>query len=157
MNIPERRPSEWRAALLVPLFVVAACASTSTPRFAESFSHTTRATGLAQGRVVQDTVTRAQVALGDSIFHGTVGGAICATCHGTNAKGAPGMGPDLTDGKWLHGDGGLKFLSAIIASGVMKPKESGAMMPPYGGTPLTPAQLQVVAAYVWSLSHKSGG
>lgn len=103
-----------------------------------------------------DTVTAAQVALGDSVFHGRVGGAICATCHGQDARGIAGLAPDLTDATWLHGDGGLPFLATIIKSGVAKPKKVAGMMPPYGGIPLSDAHLQAVAAYVWSLSHKPG-
>ena len=33
------------------------------------------------------TITAAQIALGDSIFHGQVAGAICWTCHGEDAAG----------------------------------------------------------------------
>lgn len=49
------------------------------------------------------------------------------------AKGAPGLGPDLTDNTWLHGDGSEAFLRTIIRSGVTKPKKSTAVMPPAGG------------------------
>lgn len=93
------------------------------------------------------------VALGEKVFKGKVGGAICTTCHGTNAKGMKGLGPDLTDGTWLHGNGSVAFLKTIIRSGVAKPKEAGAPMPPYGGTPLKAEHLEAVAAYVHSLSH----
>ncbi|MCB1193062.1 MAG: c-type cytochrome [Leptospiraceae bacterium] len=29
---------------------------------------------------------------------------ICATCHGAEAKGDQGIGPNLTDSEWIHGD-----------------------------------------------------
>lgn len=103
-----------------------------------------------------DTITPAMIALGDRIFHGKVGGAVCTTCHGQDARGLPGLGPDLTDGKWLHGDGGLEFLRNIIRTGVPKPSQSATVMPPYGGTPLGADQLDAVAAYVYSLSHQAG-
>lgn len=97
---------------------------------------------------VQD---RALIARGDSVFHGTLGGAICATCHGQDAKGVAGMGPDLTDKTWLHGDGSLTSVTATIRAGVAKPKKSAMPMPPFGGVPLDSAKLAAVAAYIHSL------
>lgn len=100
----------------------------------------------------QDSVTPAMVALGDSIFHGKVGGALCVSCHGPAARGMPGLGPDLTDATWLHGDGSLSFIATIVKSGVAKPKKSAAMMPPNGGAAsLSSAQLRALAAYLHSL------
>ncbi|HEY0969376.1 MAG TPA: c-type cytochrome [Gemmatimonadales bacterium] len=101
-----------------------------------------------------DTITPAMLALGEQVFQGKKGGALCTTCHGKDAKGVKGLGPDLTDGVWLHGDGGVEFLKTIIRSGVMQPKQGGGVMPPYGGTPLPPDRLEAVAAYVYSLSHQ---
>lgn len=93
------------------------------------------------------------VALGEQVFKGKVGGAVCTTCHGPGAKGMKGLGPNLTDGTWLHGNGSVAFLKSIIRSGVPNPKEASAPMPPYGGTPLKAEHLEAVAAYVYSLSH----
>lgn len=98
-----------------------------------------------------DSTSPDLIARGDSIYHGRFGGALCASCHGPRGSGIPGLAPKLSDAKWLHGDGGMEFLVAIIRTGVMKPKEGAGMMPPFGGTPLTPEQLQAVAAYVHSL------
>ena len=96
----------------------------------------------------------AMVALGDSIFHGTAGGGICFTCHGADAKGVQGLGPDLTDTTWLHGDGSLDFIKNTVRQGVLTPKEAAAPMPPMGGATLTPAQVDAVSAYVQSLSRR---
>lgn len=96
----------------------------------------------------------AQVALGDSIFHGLAAGGTCASCHGQ--KGAGGIGPNLADATWLHGDGSPEFLVRIVTAGVPNPKQAQAPMPPMGGAPLTPDQVRAVAAYVSSLSAKSG-
>lgn len=96
----------------------------------------------------------AMVALGDSIFHGTAGGGICFTCHGADAKGVQGLGPDLTDTTWLHGDGSLEFIKTTVRNGVTTPKEAAAPMPPMGGATLTPAQVDAVSAYVQSLSRR---
>jgi mono/diheme cytochrome c family protein len=93
------------------------------------------------------------IALGDSVYHGQVAGATCAGCHGTNAKGTP-LAPDLTDGKWIWGDGSLASITKVIRQGVSAPKEHTGVMPPMGGAQLTPAQLAAVGAYVYSLSRQ---
>lgn len=100
-----------------------------------------------------DTVPAATLALGRRVYEGRAGGALCATCHGPNARGVAGLGPDLTDRTWLHGDGSRESLESVIRAGVMRPKQGGAMMPPRGGGSLTPEQVAAVAAYVHSLSH----
>ncbi len=93
------------------------------------------------------------VALGDSIFHGQVGGAACTACHGQDAKGTP-VGPNLTDNEWLHADGTLEGIAKVITTGVPQPKKAPAPMPPKGGAALTDEQVKAAAAYVYSLSHK---
>jgi len=100
-------------------------------------------------------VTPAQVALGDRVFHGQVGGAPCTGCHGSDAKGTP-LGPDLTSGHWLWGDGSLPAITRTITDGVPHPKQYPGVMPPMGGAQLSPAEVSAVAAYVWALSHQSG-
>jgi mono/diheme cytochrome c family protein len=96
--------------------------------------------------------TPAMVALGDRIYHGQVGGAPCAGCHGANATGSP-LGPGLTSGKWLWGDGSYAGILKTIREGVPNPKEYRSPMPANGGADLTSNQLAAVAAYVWALSH----
>lgn len=91
------------------------------------------------------------VTVGRTIFEGKQGGALCVTCHGPQGKGVAGLGPDLTDAKWLHGDGSAEFLQAVIRSGVAKPKAGVLTMPPMGGAQLTDAQLRALAAYIRSL------
>lgn len=99
-------------------------------------------------------ITSAMIALGDSVFHGRAGGGACFVCHGQDAKGTPGLAPNLTEGKWLHGDGSYPFLLNVIERGVADPKEGSAPMPPMGGARLTSDQLHAVAAYVYSLSRR---
>lgn len=101
---------------------------------------------------VPQGATRAMVALGDRIYHGQVGGAACAGCHGTNATGSP-LGPNLTAKKWLWSDGSYAGILKTIREGVAHPKEYRSPMPPMGGAQLTPDELRAVAAYVWALSH----
>ncbi len=100
-----------------------------------------------------DSITPAMIALGDSVFHGKIAGGTCAVCHGQDAKGTAGLAPDLTDVKWLNGDGSYAFIVGLVQKGVPTPKESPAPMPPMGGANLSPEQVRAVAAYVYSLSH----
>ena len=82
------------------------------------------------------------------------GVGICAACHGPDATGA--IGPDLTDGEWLIGDGEYEQLVTQILEGVSAAEATnplGAIMPPKGGAGITEAQVRSVAAYVWALSH----
>jgi mono/diheme cytochrome c family protein len=90
------------------------------------------------------------IALGDSIFHGQVGGGTCYVCHGQDAHGSA-VAPNLTDKEWLHNDGTLGGISGTIASGVPKPTNAPAPMPPMGGASLSPDQVKAVATYVHSL------
>jgi mono/diheme cytochrome c family protein len=99
-------------------------------------------------------LTPALIALGDSVYHGVVGGGTCAGCHGADAKGTP-LAPDLTDSHWLWGDGSLPSIERVIRQGVPEPKEHTGAMPPMGGARLTPAQVHAVASYIYALSRTS--
>jgi glucose/arabinose dehydrogenase/mono/diheme cytochrome c family protein len=101
---------------------------------------------------VPEGATPTMVALGDRIYHGQVGGAPCAGCHGANAEGSP-LGPSLTSKKWMWSDGSYAGISKTIREGVPNPKEYRSPMPAMGGAQLTSDQLAAVAAYVWALSH----
>jgi glucose/arabinose dehydrogenase/mono/diheme cytochrome c family protein len=94
-----------------------------------------------------------QVALGDRIFHGEAAGGTCAGCHGSDGKGTA-MGSDLTDGKWLWGNGSVQAITRTIAQGVTQPKEHTGVMPPMGGTQLSKTDLAAVADYVWAIGHQ---
>ncbi len=96
-------------------------------------------------------VTPAMIAQGKTLFGGP---GICTACHGADAKGVKGLGPDLTDPEWLHADGSYAAIVALIQKGVpANASKSGVLMPPRGGGQLTDEQVKAVAAYVWSLSH----
>lgn len=78
---------------------------------------------------------------------GKKGFAACAACHGADGKGNQDIGaPDLTDRVWLHG-GGLNNVIKAINNGFNN------QMPAHA-TILTKEQIDVVAGYVMSLSHK---
>jgi len=72
--------------------------------------------------------------------------AACAACHGVNGKGNPALGaPNLSDKIWLHG-WGEEAVMAMVNNGKHN------VMPAHGER-LTPEQIRVLAAYVWSLSQ----
>lgn len=97
-------------------------------------------------------VTSSTVAQGKDLFAGE---GLCMACHGADAKGA--LGPDLTDRTWLHGTGKFSEIIARILEGVSSEQSKlGQIMPPKGGSGLTDQQVRLVAAYVWSLSHRPG-
>lgn len=95
-------------------------------------------------------VTPEMVAQGQQIFGST---GLCFSCHGPDAKGQPGLGPNLTDGQWLNIDGSYDAIVNLINTGVPQPKEASSPMPPKGGAQLTDEQVRAVAAYVYSISH----
>ncbi|HXT76387.1 MAG TPA: c-type cytochrome [Candidatus Eisenbacteria bacterium] len=104
------------------------------------------------GAALPEGVTPEMVVLGGKIYRGQVGDAACVGCHGETGKGGP-LGPDLTDEKWLWGDGSYGAIKKTIADGVSQPKQYRAPMPAMGGAQLTPEQLSALSAFVWSLSH----
>jgi cytochrome c oxidase cbb3-type subunit 3 len=73
---------------------------------------------------------------------------VCAACHGPEGKGNQALGaPNLTDKIWLHGWGEGAVL-AMISQGKTN------VMPGFAER-LTPQQIHVLAAYVWSLSQSA--
>jgi mono/diheme cytochrome c family protein len=82
-----------------------------------------------------------------------VSNGTCAGCHGSDGKGSP-VGADLTAGAWLWSDGSLEGISKTISAGVATPKKHLGAMPPMGGSPLSPADLKSVSAYVWAIGHR---
>jgi mono/diheme cytochrome c family protein len=96
----------------------------------------------------------AKIALGEKLFNGATAGGTCWGCHGTKGKGTSSA-PKLSDSEWLDTDGTLEGITSVIEKGVPTPKKFGAAMPPKGNMPnMTDDQLQALAAYVYSLSHK---
>lgn len=70
----------------------------------------------------------------------------CAACHGNDGKGNTALGaPNLTDDIWLHGWGAPAIVEMI---GKGKVNEMPAQ-----ADKLTEAQIHVLTAYVWGLSH----
>lgn len=70
----------------------------------------------------------------------------CAACHGMDGKGNPALGaPNLTDDVWLHGWGEAAIV-AMVTHG-----KTNQM--PAQEHKLTEAQIRVLTAYVWGMSH----
>jgi len=98
-------------------------------------------------------VTAASIAEGKTLFEATTSN--CGRCHGVDAKGGT-RGPNLSDSTWVQIDGSYPEIVRIITEGVPAAKIKGqyqGQMRPKGGSTLTDAQINSVAAYIWSLSH----
>ena len=100
-------------------------------------------------------VTPVNVALGDSLFNN----GNCQRCHGKGAVGATNA-PTLDGKKWLQlKTGSYEEIVTLVTEGVPQtaikdPSHRFAMRPRGGNMNLTDTQVQAVAAYVWSLTHK---
>ena len=80
-------------------------------------------------------------AKGEGIFKST-----CVACHGADGKGNVAMGaPNLTDKIWLHGGSEERIIETITRGRVDQ-------MPAHKEK-LTPAQIHLLTAYVYSLSQ----
>lgn len=109
-------------------------------------------TAAAQAQL-PDGVTQEMIAQGQKLFAGQ---GLCMACHGTDAKGIPNLGADLSDQEWIHSDGSYQGILKSIMDGVASDRSTtGTVMPPKGGSRISAEQLKAVAAYVWSISRKS--
>ena len=94
----------------------------------------------------------ALIARGEAVFNGP---GNCYACHGSKGEGL--VGPNLTDSEWVHSKGTLAEIEAQINHGVTKEEaKSGIPMPPKGGSTISDEDVKACAAYVHSLSQKSG-
>ena len=98
-------------------------------------------------------VTAASIAEGKTLFEAPTSN--CGRCHGVDAKGT-NRGPNLADSTWVQIDGSYPEIARIINEGVPQAKIKGQYqfpMAPKGRATLTDAQVNSIAAYLWSLSH----
>lgn len=73
--------------------------------------------------------------------------AVCAACHGPDAKGNPQIGaPDLTDDEWTYGGSEAAIIETIV-------KGRHGVMPAWGEK-LSPAKIHLLTAYVYGLGKK---
>ena len=96
--------------------------------------------------------TGQEVALGKRIFHGEASNGTCSGCHGSDAGGTS-VGPSLSNGIWVWGDGSLPAITKTIETGVPRPRNYTGVMPPKGGADLSDQDVAAVAAYVWAVGH----
>jgi mono/diheme cytochrome c family protein len=95
-------------------------------------------------------VTNEMIERGRGLFSGE---ANCATCHGADATGL--VGPNLTDDEWLHAKGSyLAIVRQVLLGVTVARSRSGIAMEPKGGSGISDADVQAVAAYVWVLSRR---
>jgi mono/diheme cytochrome c family protein len=133
------------------LFLLGACATAAS----RSAGRPSSAAQMAPDSALQ---TPESIAEGSRIYHT----AVCVTCHAPNAGGGLG-GPNLSDRDWLQINGNYASIVAIIKNGVALPDiREGSFqrpMPPRGErtgqAPLTDEQIDLVAAYIWSLSNRN--
>ena len=98
-------------------------------------------------------VTPAMIEVGGKLFGG---GGLCVACHGSSGQG--GIGADLTDARWDHGDGSYDAIVRTVLEGVSAAKAVKRVpMPPRGGSRLSDEQVRAVAAYVWSFRLRASG
>ncbi|MDH4449922.1 MAG: cytochrome-c oxidase, cbb3-type subunit III [Rhodoferax sp.] len=72
--------------------------------------------------------------------------AVCAACHGADGKGNQALGaPNLSDDIWLHGYG-ENAIVAMVNNGRVNQMPAQAQK-------LSPAQIKVLASYVWGFSN----
>lgn len=94
-------------------------------------------------------ITQGLVDQGREVFSGA---GACYTCHGSDGTGTQ-LAPDLTDGQWLNVDGSYGAIAEVVRTGVSRPQQYPAPMPPNGGASLSDDLVCAAAAYVYSLSH----
>ncbi len=78
------------------------------------------------------------------------GAGNCYLCHGSDAHGTA-VAPNLTDTTWLDVDGSYSAIAGLVRSGVPRPTQYPAPMPPMAGAQLDQTQVCAAAAYVYSL------
>jgi cytochrome c oxidase cbb3-type subunit 3 len=74
-------------------------------------------------------------------------GERCAVCHGADGQGL--IGPNLTDGSWIHGKGQLMDIFQVVSHGV-----STKGMPAWELT-LQPIEIRKLVAFVGTLRGKN--
>lgn len=90
---------------------------------------------------------------GQAVFAGS-----CASCHGANAKGLPGLGKDLTTSEFVARLTDTELVKFIkVGRDTSDPANTtGVAMPPKGGNPaLTDRDLYDVVAYLRKLQKEA--
>jgi disulfide bond formation protein DsbB len=106
-------------------------------------------TGGEATKAPEQVASAGDAAAGEEVYAGT-----CASCHGPDAKGLPGLGKDLHSNQFVaerSDDDMVAFIKVGRPAGDPL-NTTGVDMPPKGGNPaLTDADLLNVVAYVRTL------
>lgn len=92
------------------------------------------------------------IAAGKTLFQQS-----CASCHGPNAEGMPGLGKDMTTSSFIQGLNDQELLTFIKTGRPTSDplNTTGVDMPPKGGNPaLTDTQLLDIIAFIHSVQKK---
>lgn len=108
---------------------------------------------VAQSAPVDSAAVR--LAQGKKLFEGK---GLCFSCHGAQGEGMLGPTTRLAAGKeWIHLKKGTEAeIAALVRQGLESDKtQNGAAMPSRGGSRMTDAEVELVAAYVQELHKQS--
>jgi mono/diheme cytochrome c family protein len=81
-------------------------------------------------------------------------GTVCVTCHGQDGAGTQ-FAPALDDAQWIDIGGEFAQIVNVIRTGVLQPRQLPSPMPPMDAADFTNDRVRALAAYVYSLSHRS--
>lgn len=142
-------------ALIMACHRSSATTSSSAGMSAGSSSQSATASAATNANALPAAVTAANIALGDSLFNT----GACQRCHGKGGIGASNA-PALDGKAWVQlKTGSFDEIATIITTGVASEsiKDAShkfAMRARGGPMNLTDPQVQAVAAYVYTLTHK---
>jgi mono/diheme cytochrome c family protein len=106
--------------------------------------------GLAAQQPLPEGVTLDRVGAGLQLFHGK---GACAPCHGELGAGTADA-PELIAGQWKLGPGTYQWLRHLTRHAGWGARSRGDdPQPMRGPTVLDSAEVDAVAAYVWSISR----
>lgn len=97
-------------------------------------------------------LTTGMLRLGDSVFHGRVGGAGCSGCHLPQAPDGS-SGPELGASEWLR-TASYGMVVHFLAHGQREARREGAGAPHPGSLGLSAAERRAVALYARWLSRR---
>jgi mono/diheme cytochrome c family protein len=138
---------------LLAAAAIAATAVACSPSASVGSPGTTAAPAANRAPARPAGVTDAAIAEGKTLYEAQ--SSNCARCHGVDAKGGT-RGPNLTDSLWVQIDGSYPEIARIINEGVPGTKIKGSYpnpMAPKGRAAISDAQVNSIAAYLWSVSH----
>lgn len=91
-----------------------------------------------------------QLAAGKKLY---LSKGLCFSCHGAQGEGLLGPTTQLVARPFVHTNGGVAELVALIKAGITADRSrSKQVMPPRGGSRLTDREIELVAVYVKHLN-----